>query len=80
LIDWDDYYCFWKKIAPPKEKEYAVQTDKQQTHGGSGLKAALHPNARSTGGSGFVSVALGRCPFAKPQGTVHSLHGTTPIL
>jgi len=56
-----------------------LATDKQQTHGGSGLKAALHQNARITGGSGFVSVALGRCPFAKPQGTVHSLHGTAPI-
>jgi hypothetical protein len=27
-------------------------------------------------GSAFVSVSLGRCPFAATQGTVHSLHGT----
>jgi hypothetical protein len=27
-------------------KDRGAQTDKQQTHGGSGLKAALHPNAR----------------------------------
>jgi len=55
-------------------------TDNQHTHGGCWLKAALHPNARGTGGSGFLSVALGRCHFAKPQGTVHSLHGSAPIL
>jgi hypothetical protein len=28
----------------------------QQTHGGSGRSTALHPNARSTGGSACVSV------------------------
>jgi len=29
-----------------QEEDRAGQTANQQTHGGSGLKAALHPNAR----------------------------------
>jgi hypothetical protein len=43
------------KDAATKIKEGRF-TDNQQTHIGSGLKAALHSNARSTGGSAYVSV------------------------
>jgi len=54
-----------QKTPPPKSKteergakqeDRGAQTVKQQTHGGSGRSTALHTNARSTGGSAYVSV------------------------